>query len=77
MKHIATALIALGVLGSGTALADEPKAPVATPVKKMSLKACNKQADDHQLTGKARSDYIKECRTKTAPLPPPATTTTH
>jgi hypothetical protein len=69
MKQIATALTVLAVLGCGAALAaNQPSAPVATPVKKMSLKACNKQADDKKLAGKERAQFIKECRTKTAPV---------
>jgi hypothetical protein len=72
MRHIATALTALAILGCGAALADDqPKAPMATPVKRMSVKACNKQADERKLTGKARADYVKECRSRTAPVPPP------
>jgi hypothetical protein len=73
MKHLATALTALAILGCGAALADDqpaPRAPVATPLKKMSLKACNKQADDRRLEGKARMAFIKECRTRNAPVPP-------
>jgi hypothetical protein len=69
MKPIATALAVLAVLAGGAVFAvDQPSAPVATPVKKMSLKACNKQADEKKLAGKERAQYIKECRTKTAPL---------
>ena len=73
MKHLATVIAALGVLVCGAAAADEPHAPVANPVKKMSLKQCNKLADDRKLTGKGRTDYVKECRTKNAPLPAAAT----
>jgi hypothetical protein len=68
MRHIATALTALAILGCGAALADDqPKAPMATPVKK----ACSKQADERKLTGKARADYLRECRARTAPAPLP------
>jgi hypothetical protein len=69
MKQIATALAALAVLAFGAAMAvDQPTAPVATPVKKMSLKACNKLADDKKLEGKERSQFIKDCRKKNAPV---------
>jgi hypothetical protein len=68
MKQIATAFAALAVLAFGAALAvDLPPAPVANPVKKMSLKACNKLADDKKLAGKPRAQYIKDCRTHNAP----------
>jgi len=69
MKPIATALAVLAVLAGGAVFAvDPPSAPVATPVKKMSLKACNKQADDKKLAGRERAQYVKECRTRTAPV---------
>jgi len=69
MKHFATVVAALAILACGAAPADEPRAPVAHPIKKMSLKQCNKLANDRKLTGKGRTDYVKECRTKNAPLP--------
>jgi hypothetical protein len=34
----------------------------------MSLKACNKQADDKKLEGKDRAQFVRECRSKTAPV---------
>jgi hypothetical protein len=75
MKQIATALAALAVLAFGAAFAaGQPAAPVATPVKKMSLKACNKLADDKKLEGKQRANFIKECRTKNAPVHPQSAT---
>lgn len=69
MKQIAT-LAALAVLGCGAALAGvpQPHAPIATPVKRMSLKACNKLADARKLGGKARARFIKECRSRNAPV---------
>lgn len=71
MKQIAAALTALALLGGGIAhAADPPRAPVAHPLKKMSLKACNKLADERSLTGKERADYIKECRSHNAPVTP-------
>jgi hypothetical protein len=45
-----------------TPSASTPAAPSATPVKKVSLKACNKKADEQKLTGKDRSKFVKECR---------------
>jgi len=39
------------------------------PVKPMSLKACNKQADAKSLTGAQRSTFVKNCR---GPKAPPA-----
>ena len=57
-----TALAAIAVVGCGiAAAADQPAAPTATPVKHPSLKVCNKQADAKQLTGDARSQYVKDC----------------
>lgn len=70
MKQIAIACAVLAVLAAGAACAvDQPVAPVATPVKKMSLKACNKLADERKLAGRARAQYIKECRSHNAPVP--------
>ena len=60
---IITALAAVAILGCGAAYAaDQPAAPSATPVKKMSSKACNKQADEKKLAGKERSAFVKDCR---------------
>jgi len=59
---IVTALAAIAIVGCGiAAAADQPAAPTATPVKHPSLKVCNKQADAKQLTGDARSQYLKDC----------------
>ena len=59
---IVTALAAIAIVGCGiAAAADQPAAPTATPVKHPSLKVCNKQADAKQLTGDARSQYVKDC----------------
>ena len=61
MKTV-TALAALAIVGAGLAVAaGQPAAPTATPVKHPSLKVCNKQADAKQLTGDARSQYVKDC----------------
>jgi psiF repeat len=61
MKAI-TALAALAIVGAGPAVAaGQPAAPTATPVRHPSLKVCNKQADAKQLTGEARSQYLKDC----------------
>jgi hypothetical protein len=57
------ALAALAVLACGpAAAADTPAAPSATPVKRPSLKVCNKQADARTLTGPARAQFVKDCR---------------
>jgi Spy/CpxP family protein refolding chaperone len=62
MKKITTALAALAILGCGVAFAaDQPAAPSATPVKHPSTKACNKMADQKKLTGKERSQFVKDC----------------
>jgi psiF repeat len=76
MKIIA-ALAAVAVLGCGAAFAaaDQPQPATtatpsgasATPVKPMSLKACNKQADAKNLTGAQRSTFVKNCRGPKAP----------
>jgi hypothetical protein len=70
MKTV-TALAALAIVGAGLAVAaGQPAAPTATPVKHPSLKVCNKQADAKQLTGDARSQYVKDCHAgKTAGKP--------
>ena len=61
MKTLAV-LAAIAVVGCGiAAAADQPAAPSATPVKHPSLKVCNKQADAKQLTGDARSQFVKDC----------------
>ena len=61
MKTV-TALAAIALVGCGmVAAAEQPAAPTATPVKHPSLKVCNKQADAKQLTGEARSQYVKDC----------------
>jgi hypothetical protein len=61
MKTV-TALAAIAIVGCGiAAAAEQPAAPTATPVKHPSLKVCNKQADAKQLTGDARSQYVKDC----------------
>jgi hypothetical protein len=69
---ITAALTAVAVLGCGAAFAGDPPATTtttatpsgasATPVKPMSLKACNKQADAKNLTGAQRSTFVKNCR---------------
>ena len=61
MKTV-TVLAAIAMVGCGVAAAaDQPAAPTATPVKHPSLKVCNKQADAKQLTGDARSQFVKDC----------------
>jgi len=57
------ALAATAALACGAAVAaDTPAAPSATPVKRPSLKVCNKQADARSLTGAARAQFVKNCR---------------
>jgi hypothetical protein len=72
MKHIATFSALLAILVGGAAPADEPRAPVAHPVKKMSLQQCNKLADDRKLAAgsSARANYIKDCRTRKVRVKP-------
>ena len=61
MKTV-TVLAAIAVFGCGfAAAAEQPAAPTATPVKHPSLKVCNKQADAKQLTGEARTQFVKDC----------------
>jgi hypothetical protein len=61
MKTV-TALAAIAIVGCGmAAAADPPAAPTATPVKHPSLKVCNKQADAKQLSGEARTQFVKDC----------------
>lgn len=60
---IITAFAAIAVLACGAVAATElPAAPSATPVKRPSLKVCNKQADARQLSGPARAQFVKDCR---------------
>ncbi len=68
---ITAALAAVAVLACGAAFAADtppatttatPSGASATPVKPMSLKACNKQADAKSLTGPQRSTFVKNCR---------------
>ena len=63
-----TALAARAIVGVRLAVAaDQPAAPTATPVKHPSLKVCNKQADAKQLSGEARSQFVKDCHAGKAP----------
>jgi hypothetical protein len=73
MKKLTTALTAIAILGCGAAFAADqggtapssaaaPTAPAATPVKKPSLKSCNKKADAQKLTGKERSQFVTDCK---------------
>lgn len=68
--RLTTALVVI-VLSCGTAFAADGQRPTttatpsgasATPVKHSSLKACNKQADAKNLTGRQRSTFVKSCR---------------
>ena len=79
-----TALAAVALLCCGLAFAaDSPPGPTTTvtpsgasanPVKPMSLKACNKQADAKSLTGAQRATFVKTCRGGAKSPTPPATT---
>ena len=68
--RITAALAIVAALGWGVAVAAAPPPTTtatpsgasATPVKHMSLKACNKQADVKGLTGAQRSAFVKHCR---------------
>jgi len=65
MRTITTlaALAATALLACAATVATEaPAAPSATPVKRPSLKVCNKQADARSLTGPARAQFVKDCR---------------
>jgi len=67
MKTV-TALAAIAIVACGmAAAADPPAAPTATPVKHPSLKVCNKQADAKQLSGDARTQFVKDCRAGKTP----------
>jgi hypothetical protein len=67
---ITVALAVVAVFGCGAAFAADPPVTTtatpssasATPVKPMSLKACNKQADAKGLTAAQRSTFVKNCR---------------
>jgi hypothetical protein len=68
--RITAALAVVAVLVWGDALSADnpptttatPSGASATPVKQLSLKACNKQADAKNLTGQQRSTFVKNCR---------------
>jgi psiF repeat len=62
MKIISALAVIAVLAGGAAAAADLPAAPSATPVKRPSLKVCNKQADARQLTGPARAQFVKDCR---------------
>jgi psiF repeat len=69
---ITAVLAVFAVISWGAVLAASPSATTtttatpsgasATPVKPMSLKACNKQADAKSLTGPQRATFVKTCR---------------
>jgi hypothetical protein len=58
-----SALALTALLATPAAFAADATAPAASPpaAKHMSLKACNKQADEKKLTGADRSAFVKEC----------------
>ena len=53
-----TALLSTTAAFAADNAAPTPAAPAA---KHMSLKACNKQADEKKLTGADRTAFVKEC----------------
>lgn len=53
-----TAAFAQGTADTAGTAAPDTK---AAPAKHMSLKACNKQADEKKLTGADRTAFVKEC----------------
>ncbi len=68
--NIITAFTAIAIVACGAAVgADPPAAPSATPVKHASLKVCNKQADAKKLTGPARAQFVKDCRSGKSSAP--------
>jgi uncharacterized low-complexity protein len=65
MRKITTlaGLAATAVLAcAAVAAAEAPAAPTANPVKRPSLKVCNKQADARSLTGPSRAQFVRDCR---------------
>ena len=69
-----TLIAALAIAAGGAALAaNPPVAPTATPVKRLTLKTCNKEATAKQLAGKQREQFVKDCIAgKTQTARPPA-----
>jgi psiF repeat len=67
-----TLIVSLVLAAAGTALAAEPPAaPTATPIKRPTLKSCNKEATSKQLVGKQREQFVKDCTAgKTQPRGP-------
>jgi hypothetical protein len=57
-----SALAAMAILSTSAAFAADAPAAPAGDSKMMSLKACNKQADEKKLTGAERTTFVKECR---------------
>lgn len=61
------ALALTALLATPAAFAADNATPdTAHAVKHMSLKACNKQADQKKLTGADRSAFVKECHGSSA-----------
>lgn len=63
MKCLPIVAALAGLACAGASATDPPATPSATPVKNASLKVCNKQADARQLSGAARAQFVKGCRT--------------
>jgi hypothetical protein len=82
MKFTAFAAVVLACCGSAFAVDSPPphtttvtpSGASANPVKPMSLKACNKQADAKGLTGAPRAAFVRTCRGGTKSPKPAAAT---
>jgi psiF repeat len=66
MKLLSALTLTALLSASAAFAADAPAAGTAAPAgaptaKHMSLKACNKQADEKKLTGADRSAFVKDC----------------
>jgi hypothetical protein len=78
LRAVASAVLAIGSIGAGVALADDPP-PTDNPPPHggrhhdPAWSACKKQADDQKLQpGDARRDFMKTCvkSAKTSAAPP-------
>jgi hypothetical protein len=65
-RTLAALALCIGTLAAASGASASPS---ATPVKHNSLKTCNQQADAKNLSGAARSQYVKHCQTQTASKP--------
>jgi hypothetical protein len=67
MRVVAAFAVIAVVTCCAASAAEPPAAPSATPVKRPSLKVCNKQADARSLTGPARAQFVADCREGKSP----------